>query len=35
MLDFISPDIPIAKTSAIGHATDSRALVIGQPMELK
>lgn len=35
IFDFIPPDIPIAKTSAIGHAADSRALVIGQPMELK
>lgn len=35
ILDFVSPNMPIAKTSAIGHASDSRALVIGRPMQLK
>lgn len=35
ILDFVSPDIPIAKTPSIGHAADSRALVIGRPMRLK
>lgn len=35
IMDFVSPELPVAKTPSIGHAPDSRALVIGRPMQLK
>lgn len=35
IVDFISPNLPIAKTPCIGHAADSHALIIGKPLLLK